>query len=202
MDSTTQRAAKTRKSIGARRNPASQEAILTAAQEVLAEVGYGRFSIEAVARRAHAGKPTIYRWWPSRAALLLDVYQRQKRDGGGAVPGTLEDDLSDFLRGLLRFWREGEAGAIFRGIIAEAQGDAKAQAALAAYNEERRQAFCTMIDRRKTNGEVRPEVAPTVLWEVVMGFAWRRLLTGELEIRDKDIAAFTRLLSIGYATLE
>ena len=68
-----------RKSIGARRNPDSAEAILEAAEAVLIEAGYAGFSIEAVARRARAGKPTIYRWWPSKAALLLEVYQRQKR---------------------------------------------------------------------------------------------------------------------------
>ena len=44
-----------RKSIGARRNPDSCEAILEAAEAVLAEAGYAGFSIEAVARRARAG---------------------------------------------------------------------------------------------------------------------------------------------------
>ena len=63
-----------RRSIGARRNPESAEAILEAAEAVLLESGYAGFSIEAVARKARAGKPTIYRWWPSKAALLLDVY--------------------------------------------------------------------------------------------------------------------------------
>ena len=64
----------TRRSIGARRNPASEEAILDAAEAVLRENGIAGFSIEAVARRARAGKPTIYRWWPHRTALMLDVY--------------------------------------------------------------------------------------------------------------------------------
>ena len=49
-----------RKSIGARRNPDSADAILDAAEAVLAEAGYAGFSIEAVARRARAGKPAFY----------------------------------------------------------------------------------------------------------------------------------------------
>ena len=62
-----------RTSIGSQRNPASEEAILQAAQDILLEGGLPAFSIGAVARRAKAGKPTIYHWWPSRAALLLDL---------------------------------------------------------------------------------------------------------------------------------
>jgi AcrR family transcriptional regulator len=106
-------AGRRRKSIGARRNPASAGAILDAAEAVLAEAGYSGFSIEAVARRARAGKPTIYRWWPSKAALLLEVYQRQKRV---AVPdtGRLEDDLAGFLKSLLPHWRETSSGSVFR----------------------------------------------------------------------------------------
>ena len=68
-----------RTSIGAQRNPDSEEAILAAAEAILIEEGFAAFSIEAVARRAKAGKPTIYRWWPSKAALLLDVYHRKSR---------------------------------------------------------------------------------------------------------------------------
>ena len=90
-----------RRSIGARRNPDSADAILKAAETVLVEAGYAGFSIEAVARRARAGKPTIYRWWPSKAALLLEGHQRQKRVD---VPdtGRLEDDLVGFLEEPLR----------------------------------------------------------------------------------------------------
>ena len=91
---------KARRSIGAKRNPASAEAILEAAKTVLLEAGHAGFSIEAVARRARAGKPTIYRWWPSKAALLLDVYQRQKRFTYPDT-GSLEDDISVFLDRLL-----------------------------------------------------------------------------------------------------
>ncbi len=63
-----------RRSIGAQRNPDSERAILDAARDLLAEEGLAGFSIEAVARRARAGKPTIYRWWPDKTRLLLAVY--------------------------------------------------------------------------------------------------------------------------------
>src|SRR5690606_6705519 len=109
-----------RKSIGARRNPDSAEAILEAAEAILAERGLSGFSIEAVARAARAGKPTIYRWWPSKSALLLEVYQRQKRAPAAPDTGDLEGDVFAFLKGLFEQWRNTPAGDIFRSVIAEA----------------------------------------------------------------------------------
>ena len=47
------------------------EAIRDAVFAELAETGYARMSMEAVARRARAGKAAIYRRWPSKAAMVL-----------------------------------------------------------------------------------------------------------------------------------
>lgn len=48
-------------------------AIVTATRELLLDRGFDKLSIEAVAARAGVGKQTIYRWWPSRHALVADV---------------------------------------------------------------------------------------------------------------------------------
>src|SRR5688572_28095634 len=114
-----------RRSIGAARNPQSEEAILDAAAAILAEAGYARFSIEAVARRAKAGKPTIYRWWPSKAHLLIDVYKRLKNVLPDPDTGSVHGDIVMFLDNLTAFW-SGSAGDVFRSLLAEAQVDEKA----------------------------------------------------------------------------
>ncbi|OJZ68796.1 TetR family transcriptional regulator [Mycobacterium paraffinicum] len=56
-----------------RRSEKSRTAIVTATRELLLERGFDGLSIEAVAARAGVGKQTIYRWWPSRSALVADV---------------------------------------------------------------------------------------------------------------------------------
>lgn len=56
-----------------RRSEKSRRAIVTATRELLLERGFDGLSIEAVAARAGVGKQTIYRWWPSRPALVADV---------------------------------------------------------------------------------------------------------------------------------
>ena len=55
---------------GRKRSEESRQAILTAAAEMVAEVGYAGLSIEGIAARSGTGKQTIYRWWPSKAAIL------------------------------------------------------------------------------------------------------------------------------------
>jgi AcrR family transcriptional regulator len=56
-----------------RRSEKSHVAIVTATRELLLERGFDGLTIEAVAARAGVGKQTIYRWWPSRPALVADV---------------------------------------------------------------------------------------------------------------------------------
>lgn len=189
MDDAVER---TRRSIGAKRNPASAEAIIEAAEAVLAESGYGGFSIEAVAKRARAGKPTIYRWWPSKAALLLDVYQRQKRDVDYGDGTSLEEDMARFLISLMRQWRDTPSGDIFRSIVAEAQTDETAAKALADYSRERRAATGRIIERARARGELRDDVDGGVVADLLSSYAWTHLLTGRL---DEDEETTRRAVS-------
>jgi AcrR family transcriptional regulator len=179
-----------RRSIGATRNPASQEAILVAAEAVLVENGLSGFSIEAVARRARAGKPTIYRWWPSQAALLLDVYHNQKRINF-IFPdtGNVHDDLRAYLSGLLQTWQEGASGEVFRCVVAKAQEEPAALTALSAYMAGRRHQSGKIVERAQARGEVRPEVKPELVTEILASFAWGRLLTERLNVSDEEVDA-------------
>ena len=171
-----------RRSIGARRNPASQEAILDAAEAVMKESGIGGFSIEAVARRARAGKPTIYRWWPNRTALMLDVYQRFKNARGFPDTGTLRGDLVALLENhLLGFWKDSLCGVVYRAIIAEAQSDPDAAAVLFAYQAERKQATAVIVDRAKARGEVAETVDGALIVDMIVSFAWHQLLIGRVD---------------------
>lgn len=176
-----------RASIGSQRNPASEEAILTAATEILAEGGVRAFSIEAVARRAKAGKPTIYRWWPSKTALLLDVYHRQKDIDDQPDTGDVEKDLATFLKTILAFWSTGANGTIFRSIIAEAQSDEAAGQALADYVADRRLHTGKIIRRAQERGQVRADVDAQMVAETIAGFAWGRLLTGRTNGPPEEI---------------
>ena len=186
-----------RRSIGARRNPESADAILEAAEAILTERGTAGFSIEAVAKRARAGKPTIYRWWPSRTALLLDVYQRRK---GARDPdsGDLAEDVFLFLKHLFGHWRDTPSGAVFRSVVAEAQGDPEAGAAFATYAAGRRAATSDIFERAKARGETAPDLDSEIAAEMVASYAWAHLLTGRLDDDDAALRRAAALFSDGF----
>ncbi|MCD7061255.1 TetR/AcrR family transcriptional regulator [Pelagibacterium xiamenense] len=188
-----------RASIGARRNPASEQAILDAAAEILTEEGLAGFSIEAVARRARAGKPTIYRWWPNRTILLLDVYHRFKRVLPDPDTGTLEGDARMFLTNLLTFWKDPTRGTVFRSIIAEAQSNAEAMTELQAYLEDRHTYLEGIIERARARGEVRDDVDSRTLGEWLVSFAWHRLLTDTIDTSPAEIETVVRTFAAGAA---
>ncbi|MDF9803357.1 AcrR family transcriptional regulator [Streptomyces sp. HB372] len=72
-----------------RRSDRSRRAIHDAALALVGEVGYRRTTIEGIAARAGVGKQTIYRWWPSKAAVLMEALPRPggpgRRGGRTAV---------------------------------------------------------------------------------------------------------------------
>lgn len=177
-----------RRSVGSQRSEASADAIRTAAEELLIEKGYAGFSIEAVAKRARAGKPTIYRWWPSKAALLIEVYQRQKRFTDPDT-GNVEEDLVAFLASLFRLWRDTPAGSIFRSVIAEAQSNEDAGKALAAYSADRRAHCAIMIERGKARGEVDENINSEAAADLVGSYAWVHLLTNRLDEEEPRLRA-------------
>ncbi|MDQ1011153.1 TetR/AcrR family transcriptional regulator [Streptomyces sp. NPDC002867] len=90
-----------------RRSERSRRAIYEAALALVGEAGYGKTTIEGIAARAGVGKQTIYRWWPSKAAVLLEAFldlaeQAAEEAGGGEyeIPdtGDVEADLRLVLR--------------------------------------------------------------------------------------------------------
>jgi AcrR family transcriptional regulator len=170
---------KPRASIGAQRNPDSAVAILKAAEAILRREGYSGFSIEKVARLAQAGKPTIYRWWPNKVALLLDVYLNQKIIDYPDT-GNLEDDLTLFVLAIFKFWRETSAGTIFRSIIAESQTDAAASDVFSKFAADRRIETAGIIRRAQRRGEMGQNIQAELIADWIASWLWSHLLTNRL----------------------
>ncbi|MFF2656809.1 TetR/AcrR family transcriptional regulator [Kitasatospora sp. NPDC058032] len=85
-----------------RRNEQSRTAILTAAGELVAEIGFGKLTIEKIAARAGVGKQTIYRWWPSKGAVVFDSFLAANENASGSLALPDTGDLTEDLRTLLR----------------------------------------------------------------------------------------------------
>ena len=70
-----------------------EQEILTATLAVLADVGYDRLTMDAVATAARASKATLYRRWQSKASLVIDALQAQKGPHVEVDTGSLREDL-------------------------------------------------------------------------------------------------------------
>jgi AcrR family transcriptional regulator len=184
-----------RASIGAKRNPASQAAILAAARAVLAEEGYAGFSIDAVSRRAGAGKPTIYRWWKNRADLLMEVYSAEKAIITAVPTDDLGRDLTNHTRALWGFWSGTPSGRTFRALLAEAQSDREALAVLREkFLPERLRDVRGLFTAAAARGDIPTEEVEARL-ALYLGFNWFYVLTDQLEAGQASIPTAMRLIA-------
>ncbi|MEU9110562.1 TetR/AcrR family transcriptional regulator [Streptomyces sp. NPDC048483] len=169
-----------------RRSERSRRAIFDAALALVGEVGYDKLTIEGIASRAGVGKQTIYRWWPSKAAVLLDAFtDSADEDYEKGLPDT--GDLAADLKFVLRATADEFNDAVW-------QAPYRALAAAGANNEELSRTFVNRLlepgirvytDRIRAaqeSGEVAADVDPRVAAEMVMSpFSQRWLMrTGEL----------------------
>jgi AcrR family transcriptional regulator len=86
----------------ARRNESTRLAVLAAAIELLEGSGFDALTIEAIAKRAGVGKQTIYRWWPSKGAVVLDAFLEHVVEARADVPAAAPADTGDFATDLRR----------------------------------------------------------------------------------------------------
>lgn len=190
--------ARSRASIGARRSPATEKAVLDAAEGLLTEAGYSGLSMDAVARRARASKATVYRWWPTRARLLIAVYDRRKDELAIRQSGPLEADLLRLFEGLFGLWRRKPLGDLLRLLIAEAQFNPDAMAAVTQYAAERTRQTEVIFTAAAARSELAPHVDTAAAAEITVALAWNHLLTNRIAPEEEDLRAMVSHLATGF----
>lgn len=166
---------------GRPRSAEAEEAILRAALEILDDVGYGSFSIEAVAARAGVGRPTIYRRWPSKLGLAVEAVVRLAPPLKVVDTG---DPLADFRHLVAALLSDMTGSATGRAIIALAS-DLEVHAELARrlderYLQPRRAVSADLLRRAADAKQIRPDLDPDLLIDLVVGAAiYRWLVTGQ-----------------------
>jgi AcrR family transcriptional regulator len=147
--------------------------------------------MEGIAAEAGVGKQTIYRWWPSRAAVVLEAL-RELASARIAVPdsGTLRSDLELFLSATFTSAELLPEGArLLRGLMAEAQLDERFREELTAQLiEPRRRALRELFERAQARGELRRDFDFGLGVDLAFGVMWYRLLL-ELGPLDESLAA-------------
>jgi AcrR family transcriptional regulator len=144
---------------GRPRSPDAHQAVLDAARRLLERKGYGGVTMEGIARESGVSKPTIYRWWPTKAAIYREIYVIDGADFlGHADTGTLEGDLRIIMRGLCRLYTTTPHGLSLVGMFAEAQLDPRIRPDFAAGLQALRQKGTQgALKRAIEHGELRKD---------------------------------------------
>jgi AcrR family transcriptional regulator len=171
---------------GRPRSASVRVAVHAAARRLLREKGYGGVTMEGLARTAGVGKPTLYRWWPTKAALYLELY-REGAPGVFQVPdhGRLADDLDQLVRGVAAALSEPLQREAMAGMFAEAQLHPETfpefQAGLLGM---RRQVLLRILARAQARGELPGDLDPLLFGDLLFGPLIYRLLVRHAPLDD------------------
>ncbi|MGC4808086.1 TetR/AcrR family transcriptional regulator [Micromonospora sp. DT233] len=152
-------------------------AIRRALMQELAAVGYGRLSIEAVARRAGVSKTAIYRRWSSKLQLVVEIVVAA---AGGKLPpldtGSLRGDLSLLFQVGAHALGHPLASQIIPDLLAEAARNPEIEGALqAVLRAKQEEVVGSLVARAVRRGEVSADVDPEAAVDLIVGPLYWRL---------------------------
>jgi AcrR family transcriptional regulator len=184
-------------------------AIRQAAVQELAAVGYGRLSIEAVARRAGVGKTAVYRRWTSKLEMVLEMVSDV---AGRSLPlpdtGSLQGDLEVLLRIVARSLRHPLASQIIPDLLAEAARNPQiAQTLHQALRVNQRDIGEVLIRRAIDRGELPDGADPDVAVDLIVGPVYWRFAIARTQLPDAYLprmaaATAAALVAVGKAATE
>ncbi|OLT28726.1 TetR family transcriptional regulator [Nocardiopsis sp. CNR-923] len=202
MDTPTDETRERRAPDPRRRSERARRAILDAAAELIVEVGYAKLTMDAIAARAKVGKQTIYRWWPSKAVVVLDVFERMTGVPGSALPdtGDLAADLRTVLHATVDEFASPETDRVARAFTAEIQHDPELAATVAErLTRPNDEALRERLRAARAAGQLDPDLDLDIALELVTAPITRRWLmrTAPLTHAYVDELLDTALRAIG-----
>ena len=162
---------------GRPRSQHARRAVLNAARELIERGGYPAATIEAVAERSGVAKTTIYRWWPNRASLVVDLLIEISWE---AVPIPAGPDpmraLRDEFRGIASV-SDSLPGRLLASLLGEAQSDPEVRSALLrGIFLPRTDATAGVISRAQEAGLIRKDISPHTAVDLFVGPIFYRIL--------------------------
>src|SRR5580692_45575 len=141
---------------GRPRDESVRRRILKAALDLMDESGFDRVTLEAIAARAGASKATLYRWWPNKAAVVIEAFREAiapelpLRD-----TGSLREDLTTQMRNFARVL-SGRGGRMLRSFVAAAYSDREVAVAFRSiWSDPRRAEAKAMLRQKQDSGQLR-----------------------------------------------
>ena len=194
MDTATQ----SRRSKASRKGTA-RDRLLKTASKLLHRDGFNGLTMEKVAAASGIAKTTLYRHWPTKAALCMDIYLAEAgRELHDPDTGKVADDLKYVVNTVVRLQTRTVAGPAFLGLIAQAQIDPSSRDAFLAEFAHRRRALTrAIIDRAIERGEIRADVDVDLVIDLLGGATTFRLLQGHAPLNARFADALVSLVLSG-----
>ncbi len=160
--------------------------ILDTVHSMLQVTSVRQLTMEAVAKQAGVGKPTLYKWWPSKAALVFAMFdERLVKLPNPPASKSAKDAITDRVERMIAEF-QGLFGRVMAELIAEGQSDPDVLHELYARHIDLRRAHMLEdIERGKANGELRRDTDAEVLVDQILGPIYFRLL---LRLKPMDDA--------------
>lgn len=163
---------------GRPRSIQAQQAILDATLALLASEGFDAMSVEAIAARAGVGKKTIYRWWNSKEALVIDAIKQVQQASVPVIEtGSLRDDLIALFSSIFQAWARPDARDLLLELIRVTTTHPEV---FQIYDERilapRLQLVTQMIQRAQERGMVRQDLDVSEILSLIAGPVWYYLL--------------------------
>ncbi len=156
---------------GRPRDARHDDAILHATLEILLEQGYRGVTIEGVATRARVGRPTIYRRWPSKPAVVVAALVQSDRLALPAPDtGSLRDDLIAVQRHQVERMNAPDARRVTAGLIADLADDPElAETYVTQYLAPRRTTVWQVLQRGVDRGELDADADFAFIYDLLVG---------------------------------
>jgi AcrR family transcriptional regulator len=157
--------------------------VLEAFVALLDEVGYAAITMEAVAKRARAGKATLYRWWPTKAHIALALISKAKVEMAPPAGLSLRDDMIDYMTRVIGLWRGHSGlpvGLLVRHCYAEAWSDPELATAMQSERRERWTLLNDILQAAVERGELPPDTDLVRAKDFAMSWPFYLLMTDRL----------------------
>ncbi|MEU8674024.1 TetR/AcrR family transcriptional regulator [Streptomyces sp. NPDC048560] len=159
-----------------RRSERSRKATLEAALELCTEKGYARVTIEAIAARAGVSKKTIYRWWPSKGAVMLEAFTEGLVVATPFIDtGDIAADLRTHICAAVRLLSTSPFGPAYAGILSEMHhDDVLAKAVREDLVEPRFACAVARLEQAQEQGQIPPDADLPLAVEMLYGPVYYR----------------------------
>lgn len=172
-----------KKSPGRPRSVKSHQAMLQAARELLAEVGFEAMSIDAIAARAGVGKTTIYRRYSGKEELVADAIEGMREEVVIPNTGSLWGDIDALIENAAQITLSPIGRQTVATIVGSASNYPKfAQIYWEKYLLPRQQSFAIVLENAKMRGEIPENVDPSLIFDIMSGIMLYALMFQPAEL--------------------